>query len=820
MSAPDLVAIGATRGRLWDAGYRPLAVYSHDHSDRDRAGKAPLGAAWTERARRNPPEAITLPAVAHAANTGLLCDGLRVIDVDVDEAEPAGHVRACIIAMFGDDVPIRYRENSSRCAALLRAASGSPGKRVLAGRLGKIEVLGHGQQLVSHGIHPSGTELYWYPESPEQVARDVLRAITEDEITAFLDAVAPLIEAEPEPRRNSTHISPADGPATAEIFNIIAALTFIPNDGPPDWEHWNAIGMAIWVASGGSEAGFTAWCTWSAKHPSHDEGACRARWHHYPTSTPTRTGAGKLFGLAAKAVPGWRPWPQPVDFLAEMDMAPPELRPDHLPEAIWGFASDIAERMGVDPVAVALGSLVSCAAVISDDWCIQPKRYDTTWVEQARLWAAIVGDPSILKSPVIAVCTKPIDRLETAARARHQEEMRDYKVAHEAWKTAEDKNGLQEPKHPKLARYLIESATIEALSEVLRDGDEAKQTAPAGKVLSRHDEMGEFFANLDRYRSGGRGGGDRGAYLRLYNGGRYTLDRVGRGTFVVPNWSACFLGGIQPGPIQRIAKDADDDGLLQRFMFCVPGRQDPGLDRTPNFAVIQRYEALFPALAALHSRSVVVLHAEAHQHREEINELARAMALMPDTSARLQAALGKCSGLFARLCLTYHLIDGADARHDGRQGPHLDVVPEATARCVASFMRDILVPHLLRGEAVMFSTAQTSHARWIAGYILAHRMDRIAARDIVRAYGALRAPEAKDELAAVMASLVTVGWLEPEMPSNPAKPISAWTINPAVHVLFADRAERERSARERTREAIAAHVEELRRRTKRSTTDA
>jgi hypothetical protein len=119
-------------------------------------------------------------------------------------------------------------------------------------------------------------------------------------------------------------------------------------------------------------------------------------------------------------------------------------------------------------------------------------------------------------------------------------------VALAAWKLSTDNADTPEPAQPKLERYLVEGATVEAISEVLRDDNDARQRAPAGKVLARHDEMSEFFANLDRYRAGGRGGGDRGAYLRLYNGGRYVIDRIGRGSFAIPNWSACFLGGIQP----------------------------------------------------------------------------------------------------------------------------------------------------------------------------------------------------------------------------------------------------------------------------------
>lgn len=529
-----------------------------------------------------------------------------------------------------------------------------------------------------------------------------------------------------------------------------------------------------------------------------------------------------MAGAAAEAATA-RPraavaWPPPVDFLADADAAPPELRQCHVPDALWNFVKDTSERMGVDPASVALACLVSCAAVTSDTWRIQPKRYDTAWTENPRLWAAIVGDPSILKTPVIAACTRPIDNLDAEARERHQQEMRDYKAAMAAWKAADD-NATPEPTRPKLARYLVEGATMEAISESLRDDDGAQQKAPALKVLARHDEMSEFFGNLDRYKAGGRGGGDRGAYLRLYNGGRYVIDRIGRGTFAIPNWSACFLGGIQPGPIQRIAKDTADDGLLQRLLYCVPGSQQAGLDRAPDYAARQRYEALFPKLTAMHPRwlgdgvgtSVVVLHAQAHQHREDIDAIARAMAALPDTSSRLRAALGKWPGLFARLCLTFHLIDLADLELAGAAVPHTDVVSEATARRVASFMRDIVAPHLLRAEAVMFSTVQTSHARWIAGHILAHRMDRITSRDIVRAYRELRPPEARAELDAVMASLTTIGWLEPEVPSNPVKPVSGWTVNPAAHIAFEAKAERERSLREKSREHIAADIEVLRR---------
>ncbi|MBL6459397.1 DUF3987 domain-containing protein [Belnapia sp. T6] len=532
---------------------------------------------------------------------------------------------------------------------------------------------------------------------------------------------------------------------------------------------------------------------------------------------PTPSGAAEPTGQ-----PGGdgEPWPDPVDFLADDSLTgPPELRPDHLPEALQGFVAGTAARMGVDPVSVALAALAACASVADDTWRIQPKARDHTWTEDPRLWGAIVGDPSILKTPVIRACTAPIDALDAQARHRHAAEMRAFKVAHANWKR-EGGDAASEPRSPRLDRYLVENATVEALSEVLRDDAEAKQRAPAGKVLVRQDEMAEFFANLDRYRTGGRGGGDRGAYLRLYNGGPWVVDRIGRGSFAIPNWSACFLGGIQPGPIQRMAREADDDGLLQRFLYCVPGSQAEGEDRIPDAAALGRYEALFAALVALRPAGsgsgrvleAVVLHADAHRHREALLRLTRALAAMPDTSPRLRASLGKWPGLFARLALVFHLIDCADAKARGAGQPAAMVVSEHVARRAAALMQDVLLPHLIRADALMFSTAQTGHARWIAGLILAREQPRVTLRDVVQAYGALRAPEARRELYNVMEGLVTVGWLRPEPQVNPARPPSAWQVNPTVHTVFAERARRKRElrrqAQQETRETIKRQRQE------------
>lgn len=500
-------------------------------------------------------------------------------------------------------------------------------------------------------------------------------------------------------------------------------------------------------------------------------------------------------------------WPIPLDiFSAESENAPQVTR-DHIPERLWPFVSDTAVRMGVDPTTVALGAIVTCASVIHDDWQIQPKRYDKTWTESARLWGCIVGDPSTLKSPVIMACTRVVDRLEAEARRRHDADMEIYTKAIALWKKAKDEE-VPEPRRPKLDRYLVEGATMEAFQEVLRDDAKANQRARSGKVLCRQDEMSEWAGNLDRY-GGGKGGGDRGAYLRLYNGGRYTIDRIARGSFAVSNWSACFLTGCQPEPIQKMARDAAEDGLLQRFMYAVPAPAGEGLDQPEDEAALEAYRGLVRSLTAMHPISKesgyghehVAFHDLAHVHREEIDKAARAIAAIPNTSNRVKSTLGKWPGLFARLCLTFHMIE-----HAGKQIGFRYVVSEDTAERVKHYMLEIVLPHLIRADATMFLTPQSGHARWVAGHILAHSLDRITTRDVVQAYRQLRSPEQSRDLATTMGSLVSVGWLDPIQPKNPLNPIGAWRVNPDVHAKFSDRAANEAEARENIKRTIRANA--------------
>jgi hypothetical protein len=321
--------------------------------------KVPAARAWTDRARRDPPEdAVETPDPA-ALNTGLLCDGLRVLDLDIDDADAAQHVRAHAFMRLGETL-LRTRRGTARCALVYRAAAGSPGKVTLAGARGKIEVLGHGQQLHAFGPHPSGAAITWAAESPETHPCDRLPAVEERTLQHFLAEAGRFIDAEA-PRMLPPSPPPLAAPAVPPL-DLCAALAVIPNQGPADWEHWNAVGMACWAASGGSDAGEAAWRAWSAQHPRHDAAVLGARWRHFFTSPPTLTGAAKLFGLARAACAEFR---RPSELRAaqatEMAGFAPGLAPGLAPALATGLAPvshGVLSAMPLPPRVMALAPVL------------------------------------------------------------------------------------------------------------------------------------------------------------------------------------------------------------------------------------------------------------------------------------------------------------------------------------------------------------------------------------------------------------------------------------------------------------------------------
>src|SRR6516225_4407007 len=205
---------------------------------------------------------------------------------------------------------------------------------------------------------------------------------------------------------------------------------------------------------------------------------------------------------------------EPVNLWGQFD--PPPLPQGLLPETIECFAHDEAELMGVDPGGIAIAALAVCAAALPDHTQLQVKRHDPNWLEAARLWVGLIGNPSTKKTPIILRVAKPLKRLDAELWRRYVVEMERYdQLSKEERKTAE---------RPPQRRLRLEDTTIEAAQEVLKD-------SPDG-VLCIQDELSGWFGAMDKY--AGRGAAkDRGFWLQSFHGGPYALNRIARGAAMI-----------------------------------------------------------------------------------------------------------------------------------------------------------------------------------------------------------------------------------------------------------------------------------------------
>jgi hypothetical protein len=426
------------------------------------------------------------------------------------------------------------------------------------------------------------------------------------------------------------------------------------------------------------------------------------------------------------------------------------------------------------------------AAAIKDGIKLKASEHD--WIEAARLWGGLVGDPSAKKSPIIDAATKPLKKIN--------------KAMHEAYRAAKSrydrllKNEQRDAVEPANPRLIIGDTTTEAAQEAFKD-------SPNG-ILCHHDELSGFFGAMERYDGSGS---DRAFWLTSYNGGVYYLDRIKRGSYSIPNLSACLLGGIQPDRIRAVAISGVDDGLLQRLIPITVRPAEMPDDTAPSRGEVERYEELIERLYEMEppagisfqgSDTVPLVLSPGAQAvlKSVVREHHGLVGALEAVNKKLSSAIGKGDGLFCRLCVVFHCIENAHA-------PALaGVVTEDTASRVWRFLRTFIRPHQFAFFAGLLGLAD-DHERLqaIAGFILAKKLTRVAHRDAQRAARSLRGLDSRT-ITTLYEQLHAFGWLE--RPDPRRSDGSSWLVNQDVHKLFAARGEAEQERRAAARKILTA----------------
>jgi hypothetical protein len=430
-----------------------------------------------------------------------------------------------------------------------------------------------------------------------------------------------------------------------------------------------------------------------------------------------------------------------------------------LPQGLQDYVSEQSTLIGCDQATMAMCALTAISGAIHHRFAIKMMR-NGDWFEHPRLWTLLVGPASYRKTPPINAVTKPIEDIQAASQKKFTAAMEEYKGL-----SKNEKEKADEPKPPP--RWLSTDATPEKMAELL--------ARSAKGILYKRDEFSGFVGSLDKY--GGKSGSnaDRAFFLKAYDGGSYTRDRVGdrnpvNSEIFVENLSISMLGGIQPDKLAEM-KGLTSDGLLQRFtpvMMRAPNLpQDVPSSAQEDFdELINKLVNLPPKTLSFSDEALAVVAAL----RARLHELGQASEGM---AIGFPSFVGKLAGIAGRLAVILHVVKHVDAADIP------DRIDVDVAKAVQTLVLDFILPHAIE----FYQSAEGAggeRLRAIASFILTSGKDTVTARDLIRGVRALRGMSVRDIQDAV-SPLVAGGWLEPvsNAPDN-----RAWNVTPTVAEQF------------------------------------
>ena len=385
--------------------------------------------------------------------------------------------------------------------------------------------------------------------------------------------------------------------------------------------------------------------------------------------------------------------PEPED-LVNVKIAGQEFDPEWLPMQLGELSRIQGKVIGADMSAIAMSMLVTCAAAIDDRIKIYPNRHGH-WAESARLWVALVGPASVSKSPPIKAATSHYDDMDTRQIERNaplektqKQLVKKYSKAYDQW--AEGDMSGPAPTPPtkiELNRYVFSNATVEGFRNLL-----ARNNIERGMLLLV-DELSGWFGSFNQYKGGG--GADRAEWISTYQGGSYKIERASEGTIIVPNWSACVLGGIQPDKIAEIANKTAEDGLLQRMWFCY--LNDGLISQIPTMAEAKtlndlqsRYHSLLEHLVLVKPEGKVFMTDAAREITQALTAKIDEYCTLNIYGPKSISALKKLSGSMHRLCLVLHCIEC----YETKDHPSSVQVSEKTAAAACKIIQQYIMPSI------------------------------------------------------------------------------------------------------------------------------
>jgi hypothetical protein len=245
-------------------------------------------------------------------------------------------------------------------------------------------------------------------------------------------------------------------------------------------------------------------------------------------------------------------WPDPIDF-RQISTPVPEFPQNFLPGEFGNYANNAAYRLSVLREFTAIPLIIAFATALGSKVVLQPKQFDTTWVERACLWGMVISPPGYKKSPSWKEATAPLTQIQKRFDATYKKDMLEYEHDQQAYKAQGNKKKLPPPEKPIHRKVLENEPTVEGLSKAIRDNTNG--------ILLLRDELSGFLLSMDQYKSGK---GDLGFYLECWSGGRWSSTRKSAESIYIDDLYLNIFGTIQPEKARELFSNTDD-GMTARF---------------------------------------------------------------------------------------------------------------------------------------------------------------------------------------------------------------------------------------------------------------
>ena len=420
-----------------------------------------------------------------------------------------------------------------------------------------------------------------------------------------------------------------------------------------------------------------------------------------------------------------------------------------------------------------------------------------SWTEPMTCWTALVGFSGTSKTPGINATKRALSQVErdhkpqiAEQKRAHESRVEAAKAARALWKKEVEKLAEQkvvplnqyrsavasEPTMPVEAidpgpfvapRLYVSDSTIERLAVLL-------QARPQG-MLMLSDELAGLFLNMGRY----SGGQDNEFWLEAWNGGSYTVERMGRPSIVVDHLLVGVVGGLQPDKLARSFK-GDHDGMYARVLFAWP--PEPEYRRLTNdvteiepeiINAIMRIVGLEGAHGAdgeFAPRSVP-LSTAATETFEQLRQFVHAGKHSLD--GREREWWSKTPAHVLRLAGTLAYLNWAML---GGEEPN--EVEDCFIKNTVRLVRDYFWPHSRAALRQIGLSERHANARRVLRWIAAQNLAEVSIKDIRR--DALAQSFDAEQTHDLLESLTKAGWLRKKTTQTPGRARHRWQVNPKL----------------------------------------